>query len=174
MCDEKIRKATEYFASQINKDDDATTSTTTTTSPDLLVNYFEDYALPKPIRMSEQPDSPLNYNSVADLNAELEQKTVSDLFVLHFNIVSLVAHIDSIKSMISEMKKTPDIICFSESRLKDKKIDWQSALVWIEGYTLKYDNSKTSAGGVAIYVCDRLNINVKRNLKLKGDDCESL
>ena len=109
-----------------------------------------------------------------DLNTRLDQKTVSDLFITHLNIVSLVADIDSIKSMIAKMKKRPDIICISESRLKDKKIDWQSALVTIEDYTLKHDNSKTSAGGVAVYVNDRLNINVKNNLKLKVDDCESI
>ena len=69
---------------------------------------------------------------MADLNAKLEQKSANDLFVSHLNIVSLVAHADSIKSMIFKMKEKPDVICISESRLKDKKIDWQSALVSVE------------------------------------------
>ena len=42
-CNVQIRNATEHFASQINNDDDG--------SPDLLVYYFEDYALPNPIRV---------------------------------------------------------------------------------------------------------------------------
>ena len=165
-CNEKIGTATEEFASQINNDDDG--------SPDLLVNYLEDYALPKPTRVSDQSDIIFKYNSIGDLNTKLEEKTVSDLFIIHLNIVSLVLHIDSIKSMISEMKIKPDIICISESRLKDGKIKWQSGLVSIDDYALKYDNSKTSAGGVAIYVNDKLNIKVKTSLKLKVDDCESI
>ena len=123
MCNEKIGTATEEFASQINNDDDG--------SPDLLVNYLEDYALPKPTRVSDQSDIIFKYNSIGDLNTKLEEKTVSDLFIIHLNIVSLVLHIDSIKSMISEMKIKPDIICISESRLKDGKIKWQSGLVSI-------------------------------------------
>ena len=35
-------------------------------------------------------------------------------------------------------------------------------------------NSKTSAGGAAIYVSDKLNYRVKKNLKLNVDDCESI
>ena len=166
ICNDQFRKATIEFTSHINNDDDGT--------PDLLVNYLETYALPNPIRVGALPTSNYKYQSMEDLNTHLELKTASDLFVMHLNIVSLVAHIDSIKSMISEMGIKPDIICVSESRLIDKNIEWQSALVSIDGYALKYDNSKTSAGGVAIFVSEKLNFNVKTELKLKVDDCESI
>ena len=63
----------------------------------------------------------------------------------------------------------------SESRLKDEKIDWQSNLVDIPGYKLLYDNSKTGAGGVALYVNDAIkDFKVMSELKLKLDDCESI
>ena len=40
----------------------------------------------------------------------------------------------------------------SETRLKDEKLDWQKKLVKLSDYDLKYDNSPSDAGGVAIYV----------------------
>ena len=138
ICNNQFRKATIEFTSHINNDDDGT--------PDLLVNYLETYALPNPIRVGALPTSNYKYQSMEDLNTHLELKTASDLFVMHLNIVSLVAHIDSIKSMISEMGIKPDIICVSESRLVDKNIEWQSALVSIDGYALKYDTQKLVQG----------------------------
>ena len=77
--------------------------------------------------------------------------------------------------MISKMRIKPDVICISESRLIDKKIKWQLGLVKLPDYNLKYDNSKTSAGGVAIYVNTAINdFKIKSELKLKDEDCESL
>ena len=69
----------------------------------------------------------------------------------------------------------PDFICISETRLKDKKIKWQSKLVNLPDYKLHYNNSKTNAGGVAIYVHENIkNFEAKPELKLDVSDCESL
>ena len=69
----------------------------------------------------------------------------------------------------------PHFICISETRLKDKKIDWQSAIVNLPNYELSYDNSKSSAGGVAIYVHESINnFEIKSELKIDVPDCESL
>ena len=77
--------------------------------------------------------------------------------------------------MISKLHVKPDAICISESRLMDKKIEWQKPLVQIPGYVLKYDNSKTSAGGVVIYVNSLItNFKVLTELKLDVADCESI
>ena len=65
--------------------------------------------------------------------------------------------------MISKTKVKPDIICVSESKLKDDKIEWQSKMVDIPNYKLIYDNSKTDAGGVAIYINDAIVKNIKNN-----------
>ena len=83
------------------------------------------------------------YQSINDVNKNLNSESKGDLFVLHFNIVSLVLHKDAIASMISRMKVRPDIICISESKLKDDKIEWQSKMVDIPNYKLVFDNSKT-------------------------------
>ena len=97
------------------------------------------------------------------------------MLILHMNIVSLVANFDSVLSLISQTKVSPHFICISETRLKDKKIDWQSTLVKIPSYELHYDNSKTSAGGVAIYVHESItNFKIKSEMKIDVPDCESL
>ena len=62
--------------------------------------------------------------SFGKLNSKLHTKTVHDLFVLHLNIGSLVLNVDQIKSLISQTKVRPNVICLTESRLTDKKIDW--------------------------------------------------
>ena len=60
--------------------------------------------------------------------------------------------------------------------MKDDKIEWQSKMVDIPNYKLIFDNSKTDAGGVAIYINDAIvkNIKIMSELKLKVDDCESI
>ena len=77
--------------------------------------------------------------------------------------------------MISRTKVKPDVICVSESKLQDKKIEWQKKLVNIPNYKLVYDNSKTNAGGVAVYINEAIkNFKVMSEHKLKLDDCESI
>ena len=113
------------------------------------------------------------YKNVNFINSEL--KSEDDLFILHMNIVSLVANFDSVQSLISQAKVTPHFICISESRLNDKKIDWQTELVNLPNYELHYDNSKTSAGGVAIYVHEDItSFEIKSEMKIEAPDCESL
>ena len=86
-----------------------------------------------------------------------------------------MANIDAIKALISNTHSYPDFICITESRLHDKKIEWQKPLVKLPNYKLKYDNSQTSAGGVAIYVHDSIkNFEVKSEMKLDVPECESL
>ena len=58
--------------------------------------------------------------------------------------------------MISELSKLPSIIFISETRVKDEKEKFQKTQIKIPGYTFVLDNSKTNAGGTAIYVSDDL------------------
>ena len=58
-----------------------------------------------------------SYHSISDLNSILNGKGEGDLFVMHLNAVSLVAHYDEIESLISaKISVTPDILCISETR----------------------------------------------------------
>ena len=116
-----------------------------------------------------------SYLDVSDLNSILKTKTIGDIFIAHINSVSLQAHFDSISSLIDKLEKRPEVICFSETRLKDEKTDYQLNFVDLPSYKLVYDNSSTSAGGVAIYVkTDVFEYKVRSDFRLKVEDCESV
>ena len=136
----------------------------TVQSPTSVTNYCTNDAGNK-----EAGDKLNAYQNLKILNSALTSE--DDLLILHMNIVSLVANFDSVKSLISQAKVTPHFICVTETRLKDKKIDWQSALVNLPDYELHYDNSKTSAGGVAIYVHESIcNFKIKSEMKVDVPD----
>ena len=126
----------------------------------------------------ESVDLP-DYHSVADLNQNLEKSNKNNLFVLHFNIVSLVLHKDTIESLLTKIPTKPDIICITESRLNKKNFEWQAGLSALPGYKLSEkfcDHSKTSAGGVAMYINLKIfdKVKVKSELRLDVESCESV
>ena len=116
------------------------------------------------------------YLSLDNLNAVLRKKSANDIFVIHYNAVSWVKNFDSLISLFDRMTHQPDIICVSETRLKDSKINWQINLIDIENYDLKYDNSPSDAGGVAVYIKKGIfkSTVVKKNLRLNVPECESI
>ena len=116
-----------------------------------------------------------NLFSLEKLNAILKQKGKGDLFVMHINAVSLVKYFDEIESLISaKTLASPDILCISETRFKDEKIDFQTQLTALPEYSCIYDNSPTNTGGVAIYIKNTIKYFVKREFRLDVPDCESL
>ena len=84
------------------------------------------------------------YHSVEDVNNNvLQTKQAGDLFIIHINASSLPKHFDTIASLcIDKFTCHPDIICITESRLKDKKkgkkvdLDYQLKLIGLENYKL--------------------------------------
>ena len=112
------------------------------------------------------------YHNIESVN-KIQNKNLGDISIVHINSRSLVLNFDSIISFLEKVK-FPEIICVSETRLKNKKMNWQSKLVNIPNYELIFDNSPTNAGGVAIYIKkDFFEFEVK-DLKLDMPGCESL
>ena len=116
------------------------------------------------------------YLSISNLNSVLQNKTDKDIFAIHFNAVSWVKNFDSFVSLFDRMIHLPDIICVTETRFHDDKIEWQKNLVAIENYELNYDNSPSDAGGVAVYLKNGTfkNAKVMKNLRLNVPECESI
>ena len=116
------------------------------------------------------------YISMDNLNSVLRGKLDKDIFIVHFNAVSWVKNFDSFMSLFDQMNHSPDLICVSETKLKDGKINWQKNLVSIDGFELKYDNSPSDAGGVAIYIKNNVfkSVTVKKDLRLNVPECESI
>ena len=78
--------------------------------------------------------------------------TSKDLFIIHINIRSLNKNIDDLLEFLTELGTRPNIICLTETRLK------QNSLVntQIPGYKFCHVDSDTNAGGVGIYIDEEI------------------
>ena len=113
------------------------------------------------------------YHCPENVSKLIKEGKDKDISVIHLNAVSLVANFDTISNFLEGLN-FPDVICISETRLKNDKIDWQLQLVGLPNYDLHYDNSPSNAGGVAIYIKSSLDCKVRPNVRIDIEDCESI
>ena len=150
----------------------------------ISINYNEDYALEGLGQTELSTGDTENgdiihsisdaYQSLSNLQNILKTKEKGDLFVMHLNASSVPKHFDRIESLIN--KTNPDVLCITETRFNNKKIDYQIAMAAHPNYVLKYDNAptKSGVGGVAIYIRSCFGFSVKRELRLEVSKCESI
>ena len=74
------------------------------------------------------------------------------MLIIHVKIVSLYKNFDNLRLFFNQIWKLVDIICLGETRLNDRNLGNCN----ITRYTLYHCNSKTKAGGLAIFVSERL------------------
>ena len=82
--------------------------------------------------------------------------------VLHINIVSLSAHIDELKGLLSFLGHPFDIIGISETKISEKR-DLTSNIN-IEGYAFENTPTETHFGGVGLYIKNGTNYNIRNDL----------
>ena len=87
--------------------------------------------------------------------------------MLHLNMRSL--HLSLLDDLITTVKEPPEIIAISETKLKENNIH----NINIPGYSFINTNSRTAAGGVAIYIANELDFFRRRDIELSGDNIES-
>ena len=80
----------------------------------------------------------------------------NELFLLHINIRSLQKNFDDLVNLISQFTVLPDIICITETRLKNNPL----INISIPGYDFVKANTSSLAGGVGMYVSSKLNFEV--------------
>ena len=82
----------------------------------------------------------------------------TDLFILHINIGLLNKNIDDLLEFLTEIGTRPNKICLTETRLK------QNSLVntQIFGYKFCHVDSDTNAGGVGIYIDEKIKFACKK------------
>ena len=90
--------------------------------------------------------------------------------MFHLNIRSFQKHLDSLKELLHQLSTPPDVICITESKLKDGF----SCSVSIPDYNFFYANSPTNAGGVAIYVNKDLDAKLENDYQFQMVGCENL
>ena len=87
-----------------------------------------------------------------------------DSSFLHLNISSLSAHIDNLKSFLSELRIKLDIICISESRLSQKNP--QTTNINLADYTVEQTPTESSAGGVLLYISQKFSCKPRKDLQI--------
>ena len=82
--------------------------------------------------------------------------------VLHINIVSLSAHIDELKTLLSFLNHSFDIIGISETKISEQLN--QNINLNIDGYTFEGTSTETHFGGVGLYIKNGINFNKRNDL----------
>ena len=93
------------------------------------------------------------------------------LFTLHVNIRSLQKNVDDFYHLLTELNTLPNLICLSETRLKNTS---NLRLVNLARYNIVTKNSKTNAGEIAMYVSETLEFEVIQNCSINDPNCEDL
>ena len=102
------------------------------------------------------------YYSLEELNKVKQSNKKQHLNSLHLNIQSLFAHIDELKTLLTYCKKTNfDLIGITESR--QKKGETPITNTELEGYNSESCPTESSAGGVSLYISNKITNYKKRN-----------
>ena len=108
------------------------------------------------------------YMEIFDLSKLHDTKDSFSLF--HLNIRSLSAHFDELLLLLSSFSLSVDVIGISESK---EQIDCGFLTnVNISGYTMHSTPTKSSAGGVALYVKSSLDYKPRDDLSVCKDEFE--
>ena len=94
------------------------------------------------------------YRSVDWLNRHYNTYNDLGISVIHFNVRSIIENKQKIEELLYDFNKSPDAVAISETKLND---DSNLGQANIQGLDLLNVNSKSNAGGVDLYVSQKLN-----------------
>ena len=108
--------------------------------------------------------------TLAQFRNQMSECVANDsLLIAHINIVSQQKNIDNLNAFLTQFAKPVDIICLSETQLNYHNLSYCK----LSGCSIFYCNSKTKAGGTAIFLADSLKC-FQINIKLKSNSCEDV
>ena len=93
----------------------------------------------------------LEYYSINNLN-KLTRKSGPSLFICHCNTRSLSKNFDTLGEILNSLDSKPDILGITETKLNQFSI----SNLDLNNYNLFRTNSKTNAGGTALYISNTL------------------
>ena len=109
-----------------------------------------------------------NYISLSDLSSLKLTSSAFSLF--HMNIRSLSAHFDELLQLLGTFKFNFDVIGIFGT--KEKSSDGFLPNVTLPGYNLHSQPTKSSAGGVALYVRSSLDHKIRQDFSITKDQFE--
>ena len=110
-----------------------------------------------------------DHNSINNLLCSKNKS--SHLFMTHFNARSFQKNIDKLSHYLTDLKRKPDVVAVSETKLKENMIH---SNIELNGYQFIQRNSYTFAGGVGIYVKSSISYNLKPTINIDLSSVENL
>ena len=92
------------------------------------------------------------------------------LSTLHLNVRSILKNKHVIVEFLIELGSCSEILAITETKLNDDKLNYTSK----SNYSFVCCNSRTNAGGVAFYILNSLEFNIREDLGFNSDDSENL
>ena len=138
---------------------------------------------PDPHRICESCNNCV-YHDYGSLSQKMHTKPVGGLGLIHFNVRSITKHFPELHDLITNLPKESDIICISESKLKDPvpgqntdangDIPQHNAAIDINipNYNFICTNSPTNAGGTGIYILKSLQCKARPDMEPAMEGCE--
>ena len=142
--------------------------------PDLneVVDLFD--LFPNPDKGDESdPDLMLaslcsEYYSINNLN-KLTRKSGPNLFIFHCNTRSLSKNFDTLEEILNSLDSMPDILGITETKLNQ----FSATNLDLNNYNLFRTDSKTNAGGTALYISNTLKAIPRYDIGFDMDQVES-
>ena len=89
------------------------------------------------------------YHDIVSINEYLDlNNNTPNLFLIHFNVRTLQKNFDKLTNYILQMKKLPDIIAITETKLAKNQI---VVNIDIERYNFIHSDSSSRAGDIGLY-----------------------
>ena len=110
-----------------------------------------------------------SYLDPVDISKTLLEVGENDLTIFQNNIRSLNKNFHLVEEIFYECNKRPDILSFSETRLKPDSI-----CPSLEGYSFHHVDSLTDCGGVGVFISDKIDFTIRNDLSINSEDCEDI
>ena len=114
-------------------------------------------------------DVKCSYLKPKDLDGSFFGEKHSCFSIFHNNIRSANKNLINVEEIFRNCQFFPDIIGVTET-----KLNGNSSQPEIEGYKFENVDSKSSAGGVGIFVANQIDYILREDLRLNIDDCEDI
>ena len=96
---------------------------------------------------------------------------IDKVSIFHSNVISLKKNLELVEEVFQNCNNYPNIISISETGIRDTT---KSDEVSLPGYNFERHDSKTTKGGVGVYIMDHISYTVRKNLNLNLSNCENV
>ena len=117
---------------------------------------------------------------VETFSSLLNSKDNDEVLVVHINARSLLKNVDNIQEFLDTLDKLPDIICISETKIKNQTETSPKSIfdfdeIQLDGYhPFIYNNTAAHFGGTGIYVHENFSFQARRDLDINiPGECEA-